>query len=66
MRIKKHPQEPPARLWDTTQGEAAMVPSARGWNTEDDNVPYSLIGPDFAQRPAMAAIRAWNAERQNE
>jgi hypothetical protein len=37
-----------------------------GWDATNDNVPYSLIGPGFAQRPAMAAIRAWSAQRQNQ
>lgn len=37
-----------------------------GWDSTNDNVPYSLIGPDFIQRPAMAAIRAWSARRQGQ
>ncbi|TVR20524.1 MAG: hypothetical protein EA396_10670 [Anaerolineaceae bacterium] len=30
-----------------------------GWSTESDNVPYSLIGPEFSKRPAFAAVREW-------
>jgi len=34
-----------------------------GWNTDNDNVPYSLIGPNWNFRPAYDAIREW--QRQN-
>ena len=30
-----------------------------GWAIENDNVPYSLIGPGFTFRPAYDTIRAW-------
>lgn len=30
-----------------------------GWNPDNDNVPYSLIGPEFSFRPAYDAIREW-------
>lgn len=32
-----------------------------GWNPENDNVPYSLIGPNFRFRPAYDAIRSWQS-----
>jgi hypothetical protein len=35
-----------------------------GWAIDNDNVPYSLIGPNFVFRPAYDAIIAWSAERR--
>lgn len=32
-----------------------------GWDPNNDNVPYSLIGPGFSFRPAYDAIREWQA-----
>lgn len=32
-----------------------------GWDPNNDNVPYSLIGPNFRFRPAYDAIRAWQS-----
>lgn len=34
-----------------------------GWDATNDNVPYSLIGPNFSKRPAFDAISRWSAER---
>ena len=33
-----------------------------GWATNNDNVPYSLIGPEFTFRPAYDSIREWQRE----
>ncbi|MCU0512365.1 MAG: beta-galactosidase [Anaerolineae bacterium] len=44
-----------AFVWNFNYGPQA------GWNTQNDNVPYSLIGPDWNFRPAYDAIRAWQA-----
>lgn len=33
-----------------------------GWNPENDNVTYSLIGPNWNFRPAYDAIREWQRE----
>jgi len=49
-----------AMIWNLNYGAQA------GWDVTNDNTPYSLIGPNFAQRPAMGAIRAWSAERQGQ
>lgn len=35
-----------------------------GWSAENDNVPYSLIGPNWNFRPAYDAVRTWQAEYQ--
>lgn len=35
-----------------------------GWDPNNDNVPYSLIGKDWKFRPAYDAIIAWSRERQ--
>ena len=42
-----------AFIWNFNYGPQA------GYNPENDNVPYSLIGPDFNFRPAYDAIREW-------
>jgi hypothetical protein len=33
-----------------------------GWDPNNDNVPYSLIGPNWNFRPAYDAIRTWQSE----
>lgn len=43
-----------AFVWNLNYGPQA------GWDPLNDNVPYSLIGPDFTFRPAYDAIRDWN------
>jgi polysaccharide biosynthesis protein PslG len=45
-----------AFLWNLNYGPQA------GWATDNDNVPYSLIGPDFNFRPAYDAIGEWMQE----
>lgn len=46
-----------AMIWNLNYGVQA------GFDTSNDNVPYSLLGVQ-GQRPAMAAIRTWSTERQ--
>jgi hypothetical protein len=41
-------------LWNLNYGPQA------GWSAENENVPYSLIGPDFVFRPGFDAARDWN------
>lgn len=43
-----------AFIWNLNYGPQA------GWDASNDNVPYSLIGPDNTFRPAFDAIRDWN------
>lgn len=43
-----------AFIWNLNYGPQA------GWDARNDNVPYSLIGPDNTFRPAFDAIREWN------
>lgn len=45
-----------AFIWNFNYGPQA------GWATDNDNVPYSLIGPEFSFRPAYDAIRAWQTD----
>ncbi len=45
-----------AFIWNFNYGPQA------GWAAENDNVPYSLIGPGFNFRPAYDAIRAWQMD----
>lgn len=45
-----------AFLWNLNYGPQA------GWATDNDNVPYSLIGPDWNFRPAYGAIGEWMAD----
>lgn len=45
-----------AFIWNFNYGPQA------GWATNNDNVPYSLIGPEFSFRPAYDAIRAWQED----
>ena len=42
-----------AFVWNLNFGPQA------GYDISNDNVPYSLIGPDFTFRPAYDSIRAW-------
>ncbi len=35
-----------------------------GWDPSNDNVPYSIIGPNWSFRPAYDAIIAWSRERR--
>ena len=45
-----------AFIWNLNYGPQA------GWDPSNDNVPYSLIGPDTTFRPAFDAVREWLAE----
>lgn len=45
-----------AFIWNFNYGPQA------GWAADNDNVPYSLIGPDFVYRPAYGAIREWQRQ----
>jgi hypothetical protein len=45
-----------AFLWNLNYGPQA------GWSPDNENVPYSLIGPDFHFRPAFDAARDWNRQ----
>jgi polysaccharide biosynthesis protein PslG len=45
-----------ASVWNLNYGPQA------GWSKDNDNVPYSLIGPNFSFRPAYDAIGAWVAD----
>ena len=47
-----------AFIWNFNYGPQA------GWAADNDNVPYSLIGPGFNFRPAYDAIRAWQRDYQ--
>jgi polysaccharide biosynthesis protein PslG len=45
-----------AFLWNLNYGPQA------GWATDNDNVAYSIIGPNFVFRPVFDAVRDWNRE----
>jgi polysaccharide biosynthesis protein PslG len=45
-----------AIVWNLNYGPQA------GYSPDNDNVPYSLIGPNFSFRPAYTAIELWMAE----
>lgn len=45
-----------AFIWNFNYGPLA------GWDPTNDNVPYSLIGPNSTFRPAYDAVRAWQAD----
>ena len=45
-----------AFMWNFNYGPQA------GYAITNDNVPYSLIGPDFVFRPAYQAIKDWQRE----
>ncbi len=47
-----------AFIWNLNYG--AQI----GWDTANDNTPYSIIGPDFAHRPVWDAIIEWSNGRQ--
>lgn len=47
-----------ASLWNLNYGPQA------GWATDNDNVPYSIIGKDWQFRPVYDALVAWHQERQ--
>lgn len=43
-----------AFLWNLNYGPQA------GWSADNENVAYSVIGPDFSFRPVFDAVRDWN------
>jgi hypothetical protein len=43
-----------AFVWNLNYGPGA------GWSPTNDNVPYSLIGPEFTRRPAFWALQDWH------
>ena len=45
-----------AFIWNLNYGAQA------GWDPSNDNVPYSLIGPDTTFRPAFDAVKEWLVE----
>ncbi|MCC6615472.1 MAG: endo-1,4-beta-xylanase [Anaerolineae bacterium] len=45
-----------AFLWNLNYGPQA------GWDPQNDNVFYSIIGPGFQFRPVFDAVRDWNRE----
>lgn len=47
-----------AFIWNFNYGPQA------GWATDNDNVPYSIIGKDWVFRPAYDAIIKWSQERK--
>ena len=49
-----------AFIWNLNYGPQA------GWSTDNDNTPYSLIGPEWQHRPAYGAVREWSASRNQE
>jgi hypothetical protein len=42
-----------AFVWNLNYGPQA------GWSPTNDNVPYSIIGPDFVHRPVFEALGEW-------
>ncbi|MEP6986755.1 MAG: hypothetical protein ABI970_14205 [Chloroflexota bacterium] len=46
-----------AFIWNFNYGPQA------GWATDNDNVPYSIIGKDWKFRPAYDAIIKWSADQ---
>ena len=42
-----------AFIWNLNYGPQA------GYDPQNDNVPYSLIGPETTFRPAFDAVRDW-------
>ena len=48
-----------AVIWNFNYGPQA------GYAIDNDNVPYSLIGPGYNFRPAYDAIRGWQADYQS-
>jgi hypothetical protein len=49
-----------AFLWNFNYGPQA------GWDASNDNVPYSIIGPDWVHRPVYDALIEWAAERSGD
>lgn len=49
-----------AIVWNLNYGAQA------GWDSSNDNVPYSIIGPDNSFRPVFDALREWNEDHNNE
>ncbi len=49
-----------AILWNLNYGAQA------GWVADNDNVAYSIIGPDFVFRPVFDAVRDWNRTYEAE
>ncbi|MDX2076162.1 MAG: hypothetical protein SFZ02_07010 [bacterium] len=47
-----------ANIWNLNYG------AQMGWDATNDNVPYSLIGPNFSRRPAYDAVVAWTTARR--
>lgn len=47
-----------AFVWNFNYGPQA------GWATDNDNVPYSIVGKDWVFRPAYDAIIKWSQDRQ--
>lgn len=48
-----------ATLWNLNYGPQA------GWNPENDNVAYSIIGKDWNFRPVYGALQEYNAQRNS-
>ncbi len=48
-----------AFLWNLNYGAQA------GWDPNNDNVAYSIIGPGFQFRPVFDAVRDWNREYES-
>ena len=46
-----------ASIWNLNYGPQI------GWNAQNDNTPYSLIGPDWVQRPLYQAVVEWTSEQ---
>jgi hypothetical protein len=49
-----------AFLWNLNYGPQA------GWAADNDNVAYSIIGPNFVFRPVFDAVRDWNRAYEAE
>ncbi len=47
-----------AFIWNFNYGPQA------GWATDNDNVPYSIVGKDWVFRPAYDAIIKWSQDRK--
>jgi polysaccharide biosynthesis protein PslG len=47
-----------ATLWNLNYGPKA------GWDPNNDNVAYSIIGKDWNFRPVYGALQEWNAEHR--
>jgi len=48
-----------ANIWNLNYGPQL------GWDATNDNVPYSILGPNWTRRPAFDAVAAWSAARKN-